>query len=349
MFHFYDTLPTGIQIFNFEIRFYAIFIIVGAVLAYILSRVFCRREGLDDHILEGTFYIGFPMGIVGARIWYVIAEWGKEFANVPFYKVFFIWEGGLAIQGGVILGAIAGMAYIHYKKPNYNVFEIADYVVPNILIAQALGRWGNFFNREVYGICVDESSWSFLPGFMREQLKYDSQGYLACNSGQIVAPLFLIESVVNLLGYVLLMFVIRKLLRKYRRPGDLVASYLIWYGIVRAIMEPMRDKQFQMGTNTMSSFIMAIIFIVLGILLIVFFHLLDNYKKRRLVGVDDYRAAYFLKREDFENKEDFRALKEEKINVEENNNIEDNNENEAKENNDVEENKENKIDENNPL
>ena len=149
MITFLDKLPTGISIFNFEIRFYAIFIVVGAILAYILSRVFCRKEGLDDTILEGTFYLAFPMGIVGARIWYVIAEWGKEFANQPFYKVFAIWEGGLAIQGGVILGALVGIWYIHHRKPNYNVLAIADLVVPNILVAQAIGRWGNFFNAEV--------------------------------------------------------------------------------------------------------------------------------------------------------------------------------------------------------
>ena len=304
VFEVLEKLPTGINFGSFEIRFYAIFIIIGAIIAYILSRYFCRKEGFDDTILEGTFYLAFPMGIVGARIWYVIAEWSKEFASQPFYKVFAIWEGGLAIQGGGLLGALVGILYIHHRKPNYNVLAIADLVVPNILVAQAIGRWGNFFNAEVYGLCVDESQWSFLPNFIIEQLHYNSAGDLACGGSQIVTPLFLIESVVNLIGFVLLMFVVRKFLKKWLCPGDLIASYMIWYGIVRAIMEPMRNPTFQMGSNTMASQLMAYIFIVLGVLLIVVFHLLDRYKKKKYAHVDEYKEAYFEYRDQFEEKKE---------------------------------------------
>lgn len=299
----YGKLPTGIKIFNFEIRFYAILIVCGAVIAYLLSRYFCRKGGFDVSIVEGTFYIGFPMGIVGARIWYVIAEWNKEFAGGPFWDIFKIWKGGLAVQGGVILGAIAGMLYIHHRKPNLNVFAIADLIVPNILIAQAIGRWGNFFNCEVYGVCVDASKWSMLPSFIKEQLTYNSQGGPACLPGQIVTPLFLIESTINLIGFFIIMFGIRKLLAKYIKPGDLVASYLIWYGIVRVVMEPMRNPMFQMGTAVLSSLVMAIAFIVGGVLLIFVFHWYDSYKKKKLAHVDDYRDAYFAYRKAFENRE----------------------------------------------
>ena len=97
-------IPAGFRIFNFQIRFYALFILAGAILAYFLSRRNLKKEGFQLDFAEGLFYTAFPAGIVGARIWYVIASWNTEFAGQPFWKVFAIWEGGLAIQGGVILG-----------------------------------------------------------------------------------------------------------------------------------------------------------------------------------------------------------------------------------------------------
>ena len=265
-------LPTGIKIFGFEIRFYAIFILIGAVLAYILGRYFTRKEGHDDKILENVFYCAFPAGIVGARIWYVIAEWSKEFAHQPFYKVFYIWEGGLAIQGGVILGAVVGIGYIMIKKPHYHVVRIADYCIPGILLAQAIGRLGNFFNAEVYGKCIEESSLSFLPAFVLEQLKYNAQGGYACAPGEIVTPLFLIEALLNTAGFFVIMFGIRKGLKKYYKAGDLIGAYLIWYGTVRAILEPMRNPTYQMGNN-LTSVWMSVAFIIGGVALIVLAHI----------------------------------------------------------------------------
>ena len=97
-------IPAGFKIFNFEIRFYALFILGGAILAYFLARRYLKKAGFELDFAEGLFYTAFPAGIVGARIWYVICEWNNQFAGGPFWKVFAIWEGGLAIQGGVVLG-----------------------------------------------------------------------------------------------------------------------------------------------------------------------------------------------------------------------------------------------------
>ena len=177
------TLQKDFQIFGITITFYALIILFGAYIAYLLSRYFVNKEGYDDKILESTFYIAFPSGIVGARIWYVIAEWNKAFAGRPFYSVFFIWEGGLAIQGGAILGILVGVLYVHYKKPHYNVLAMADLVIPNILIAQAIGRWGNFFNQEVYGAATEVGAWKILGNLFDEQMTID---------GAFRLPLFLI-------------------------------------------------------------------------------------------------------------------------------------------------------------
>lgn len=282
------TLPTGIKLGNFEIRFYALFILAGAIIAYLLSRYFVKKAGYDDKILEGTFYLAFPMGIVGARIWYVIAEWSKEFASQPFYKVFAIWEGGLAIQGGAILGILVGVLYVHHRKPNYNVLAIADYVVPNILLAQAIGRWGNFFNQEVYGKACDVGGWKILGSTFVEQMTIN---------GEFRQPLFLIEGIVNVLGFVVLFYVVRLLLKKYLRPGYLVAGYLIWYGLTRVILEPLRDSQYKMGNNIMASQAMAYVFIVLGIGLIFCFYFLDKYLKNRTKDVPEKFQNYIEKRD----------------------------------------------------
>ncbi len=278
----YLALDPSFNIGDFSIRYYAIFIIVGAIIAYMLSRYFNRKAGYDDTILEGTFYLAFPLGIIGARIWYVIAQWSAEFANetltlvnlfgnyIWIWKPLAIWQGGLAIQGGAILGIASGMLYVHHKKPDYNVLAIADLVVPNILIAQALGRWGNFFNQEVYGQPCEVGGWSIFGQWFVDQMTIN---------GQFRTPLFLIESILNILGFFIIMFGVRKLLKKYLKPGDLIACYLIWYGLIRAILEPLRDNQFQMGVsgnNVQSSFIMAISFIIVGIILIVVFHNLDK-------------------------------------------------------------------------
>lgn len=293
-------LNKSLNIFGFHIAYYALFILGGAIIAYILSRYFNRKAGYDDTILEGTFYLAFPMGIVGARIWYVIAQWSKEFASNPltdvtlFGNTFKIWtplafwEGGLAIQGGAILGIAIGIWYIHHRKPNYNVLAIADLVVPNILIAQAIGRWGNFFNQEVYGLATDPGPWKFLGSWFIDQMTIN---------GEFRVPLFLIEGIINIIGYILIMFGVRKGLKKYLKNGQLVCSYIIWYGVVRVILEPLRDSEFQMGENTMASELMAIAFIVVGIILMVGCYFLDKKLKKRTADVPENLKNYFIETE----------------------------------------------------
>lgn len=276
-------LPAGLKIFNFEIRFYALFILTGAILAYVLARRYLKKAGFSLDFAEGVFYTAFPAGIVGARIWYVIASWNSEFAGQPFWKVFAIWEGGLAIQGGVILGVAVGMLYVMLKKPHYNVLKIAGLIVPTILLAQAIGRFGNFFNCEVYGFQV-ESKWILLPNILKEQLRYNNFGQLVCEEGFCHLPLFLIEGLINTAGFFIIMYAIRLPLKKWLKPGDLIGCYFIWYGIVRAVLEPLRNASFQMGKN-LTSVWMAVLFVIIGAAVIVLSHVfapkLDAYYARK--------------------------------------------------------------------
>lgn len=259
------------------VTYYAVFIILGALCTYLISDYRVQKAGYKKGSLENLLYIAFPAGIVGARIWYVIANWQKEFAGQPFGKVFAIWNGGLAIQGGVILGALVGIIYMLKKHKEIDIFFLVDTIIPGILIAQAIGRWGNFVNKEVFGLQVARETWGFLPNWILNQMT-------VTGTDKIYTPLFLVESVCNILGYILIVYVIGKGLKKYLVKGDLCCAYFVVYGIIRFVLEPLRDPEYKMGlingVGVEKSKVMAGVFIVAGIIGIVVLHVLD-YKKNK--------------------------------------------------------------------
>lgn len=271
-----ELLPTHITIFGLEIHFYAICILLGALLALFLAAYEGHKEGYSWDLFYTVFIIAFPLGIVGARIWYVIAEW-RDFGWANFGKVFAIWDGGLAIQGGVILGMIAGYLVIKYRRRGMPVLQAIDFAVPGILVAQAIGRWGNFFNQEVYGALVLRETWNFLPSFILDQMHLAGTA-----STQIAVPLFLVESIINLVGYFAIAHLIKPLLGKNYRYGDCACLYFAFYGLVRAMLEPMRNPTFIMGSKVQASFVMAIVFIGVGIIGLLINHLWPTLKKNRV-------------------------------------------------------------------
>lgn len=255
-----------------NLSWYALFIVGGAIFVYFLCDHTLYKEYGKHGLLESTFYVAFPAGIIGARIAYVIGNWNVEFANRELWHIFAIWEGGITILGGAIFGIVAGALWFKWRHKDLDVFKIADIVVPTILLAQAIGRWGNFFNAEVHGGQVMVDYWRFLPEFILQQARYSSTSGIAA-SGKIWAPLFWVEGVVNVTGFFVLAYLFGKLLKKYTKPGDLVAGYVIWYGATRVFMEPLRDSSFNMGTDGMWSWIWSIVFVGVGILMIVSNHL----------------------------------------------------------------------------
>ncbi|HOJ44677.1 MAG TPA: prolipoprotein diacylglyceryl transferase [Bacilli bacterium] len=262
-------LPKGIPAADPVVTFYALFILTGAVFVYYLADLQLQAEGYRKGYAENVFYIAFPAGILGARIWYVIGQWGTEFAGQPWWKIFAMWEGGLAIMGGALFGAIAGILFILLRRKDITLRHAADIGVPIILVAQGIGRWGNFFNQEVYGAIADVADWSFLPSFIKEQMII---------GGQFRIPLFLIESIINITGYLVIRFAIGKGLKKWIVPGDLAMVYPIWYGLTRVIMEPMRDPTYIM--DNLWSYYWGMIFAGIGVLGIIAMHLFDHYQKK---------------------------------------------------------------------
>lgn len=293
-------LPNGI---NFEkgfvspvtgnpnIAFYAICILSGALFVYALCDHFHYRKYGKHGLIDSTFLIAFPAGIIGARIAYVIGNW-HEFANKDFWHVFAIWEGGLTILGGAIAGIVVGVAWYMFKNKDKSIWWAVDVIVPTILIAQAFGRWGNFFNCEVHGGLVPIDNWRWLPSFIVENAKFSSANGWAPD-GYIYAPLFFIEVMVNLLGYFVLAHLFGIRLKKILEPGDLCFGYVIWYGATRVFMEPLRDSAFNMGSDGYWSWLWSLIFVGVGTLLIAINHVVRYYKKFKNNG--DFCSDFYKK------------------------------------------------------
>ena len=255
-----------------NIAFYALCILAGAVFVYFLCDHKMYVQYGKHGLLESTFLVAFPAGILGARLFYVIGNWSLEFANQPFWKVFAIWEGGLTILGGAIMGIVIGVAWFMWRNKGYSIFVAVDIIVPTILLAQAIGRWGNFFNCEVHGIEVSRQYFEWLPTVIVNNLAYSSASGDAV-AGNIYVPLFLIESALNVGGYFIIAELFGRKLRKYTELGDLAFGYIIWYGLVRALLEPLRDGNYNMGQDGYWSWIWSVCFIAIGMALIAVNHI----------------------------------------------------------------------------
>lgn len=263
-----------------NITFYALFILSGALLVYALCDHYLYKEYGKHGTLDLTFITAFPAGIVGARIFYVVGEWtakgfDKRVAAGEWWSIFAIWEGGLTILGGAIVGIIVGvLVYIKTNKGR-SIWKAVDLIVPTILIAQAVGRWGNFFNSEVHGLLVDENLWRWLPRIVFNNVHYSVE-YGWAPDGYLYVPLFFIEFLTNLSGYFIIAYLFGKWhkLAKYLAPGDLAFGYIIWYGYTRTFMEPLRDTKFTMGEKGYWSWFWAIMFVLIGGLLVALNHLI---------------------------------------------------------------------------
>lgn len=253
--NFLDITFQGFDIFGLEIRWYAVCILIGVCLAVIFGIKEARKLGIaSDHIYTGVMII-LPLSIIGTRLWWVLFNLDKIHS---FGDVFAIWDGGLAIQGGIITAFVSTIIYCRYRK--LSIYKIIDLVAPGFLIGQICGRWGNFFNHELYGPVIENTDLflKLFPKFITDNM------YI---KGAYHHPTFLYESALNFVGLVLMLVARRKF--KKLQTGDLVGGYLVWYGGVRIFTEYLRSLS---GANEILklgpipvSILISCIFIVLGI------------------------------------------------------------------------------------
>ena len=296
-------IPNGIttpeQTFNngVTIAFYALCILAGAVFVYFLCDHKMYQQYGKHGTLESTFLVAFPAGIIGARIWYVIGNWkadgfGDRVASGDWWAPFAIWEGGLTILGGAIMGIVVGVLWYIWRNKHYSIWVAVDMIVPTILLAQAIGRLGNFFNCEVHGNPVPISSWAFLPKIILNNGTWSSSAS-HLTDGTFYLPLFLIEGVLNVAGYFLISTLFGKVLRKYTELGDLAFGYVLTYGLIRVVLEPLRHTDYNMGEHGYWSWIFSCLFIIFGTL-----GILGNHIVRYLIRKkkNEPRVIYHLKR-----------------------------------------------------
>ncbi|NCC55685.1 MAG: prolipoprotein diacylglyceryl transferase, partial [Erysipelotrichia bacterium] len=243
-------LEINIGSFHLQIAWYAILILTGAILAYTLSIRQAKKLGYNKDVLEDFFITMLPLAIIGARIYYCIFEW-QRFASDPI-SVFYIWEGGLAIHGGLIVGVV--YAYFYFRYKGINLLRVGDCIMPNVFIAQVIGRWGNFMNQEAYGQIVSEDYFTHFPAFIKQQMYID---------GYYRQPMFLYEGIGNLIGFILIKTVFKKY--GYKKRGDMIYAYIAWYGIVRFFVEGFRsDSLMFMGLKVAQ--LISLVFVLAGVL-----------------------------------------------------------------------------------
>ena len=255
---------------GFNVKFYGALIVIGAGISYFICDHEFYKAFKKHGLLDTLLLVAFPMGIVGARLWYC-------FVLEPGLNVFDIRNGGLAIQGGAILGIGSGVLFMLLFRKYVNIRWAMDVILPTILIAQGVGRWGNFFNVEVHGLASDAANWWFLPKIILNNSQYSSTAPSLVGEGKIYVPLFLIECISNIAGYFIIKYAVGKGLRKVLSLGDVGMCYLIWYGLTRVVMEPLRSG----GYEYSQSFITAIVMMGAGALGILAFHIYDLIRKKK--------------------------------------------------------------------
>ena len=219
------------------VHYYGLVIAIGLILAVCYACKRSKQFGVkEDDILDGVLWVT-PFAILCARAYYCIFSW-EEYAGNPI-SVFYIWNGGLAIYGGV-LGAVVGViVFCRIKK--IKLGTVLDLVALGVLIGQSMGRWGNFFNREAFGAATDSFFRMGLFNTVTESWEY-------------YHPTFLYESVWNLTGFVLLHFLSKK--RQY--DGQIALGYAAWYGLGRAMIEGLRVDSLYLGPIRVSQLLAAV-------------------------------------------------------------------------------------------
>ena len=235
--------PAGFSVGPLSFNFYGIIIAVGLILAVIYGWKRSKQFGIKpDDITDGVLWI-VPFAIICARLYYCIFAWNeKGYAEDPI-SVLYIWNGGLAIYGGVIGAAIGVAVYCFFKK--IKLPALLDLVALGFLIGQSIGRWGNFFNREAFGAETDF--------FLRMGLSLTPERKVS-SAVHYYHPTFLYESVWNAIGFVLLHFLSKR--RKY--DGQIALGYAAWYGLGRAIIEGLRTDSLYLGTFRVSQLLAAV-------------------------------------------------------------------------------------------
>lgn len=242
------------NIFGFNVYYYSLCILLGVIVAYILITREGKKQGLPKEFISDLIFYTLIIGILGARVYYCVFNLDYYLANPS--EILKIYNGGLAIHGGVIAGLI--FVYFYTKKKNVSFIKILDIVAAAVIIAQSFGRWGNFFNQEAHGGITTYQNLKnmHIPEFIINGMHIEGKYYY---------PTFFFESIWCLIGFIILMIARRN---KNLRKGFQIGFYFIWYGIGRFFIEAFRTDSLMFFGLKIAQ-IVSLIGIIIGIIIIV--------------------------------------------------------------------------------
>ena len=246
--------PVAFQLGNLSVKWYGIIMAVAIILAAWMSiEEGKKRQIISDDFIDLLLW-AVPLGYVGARIYYVIFEWGYYSQHPD--QIIAIWHGGIAIYGGLIAGLIVLLVFCY--KRMLPPFLMLDIITPGVMAAQILGRWGNFVNQEAHGspTTLHFLQSLHLPEFIIQQMKI---------VGTYYQPTFLYESFFNLIGLILILALRHR--KHVFQQGEVFMTYLLWYSVVRFFVEGLRtDSLYAFGMIRVSQALSLVLFIATIIL-----------------------------------------------------------------------------------
>lgn len=256
--------PIAFNVLGKNVYWYGILIAIGVLLAIYISLDSAKRYGWkQDDVLDFTIF-AIPSGIIFARLYYVVFEWPRYAANP--ISALYIWEGGIAIYGAVIGGLIAAVIFAKVKK--LNLLTLIDIVAPGLVLAQALGRWGNFFNQEAFGAEVTNEALKWFP----LAIKIDA-------TNTIHYATFFYESMWCLLIFAFIM-IARK---RFKHKGDVFLTYAMLYAFERMLVEGLRTDSLWWGKIRVSQILSLLL-----VLAIVAFFIVRSIREKKNETVLEY-------------------------------------------------------------
>lgn len=249
--------PIAFNLGGLQIHWYGLIIAFGALIGVLMALSESKKRGIDpENILDLVLY-GVPIGLIGARIYYVIFE-------LPFYlanpgEIIKIWHGGIAIYGGLIAAFI--VLIVLCKKRKISIWTMLDIAAPSVLLGQIVGRWGNFMNQEAFG---GKTTLSFLqslhlPDFIVQQM------YI---NGAYRQPTFLYESSWNVIGLIIILALRHR--KQFFKRGEVFLAYLVWYPLGRFFVEGMRTDSLYILPGIRVSQALSLILLAFAITLIIY-------------------------------------------------------------------------------
>ncbi len=275
-----NLLNPGIDIGGFTVTYYALCIVFGMLLAFALISLLFKRRNMSADLFLTLFCVCLPICLLCTRLFYCITD-GMPIEEWLSFES--IRQGGLSIVGGILGGLVSVLTFCLIKKINF--FRVGDCVVVGLLVAQAMGRWGNFFNQEVYGMEVTNPALQWFP--LAVYIDMDSSWHYA---------FFFYESMFNLLVAGLLFWNAWK--NPYKPNGVNTAAYFTSYGFIRSIMEPLRDPQYILGDGIKWSLVMSLLMLFGGMIWLATLFIVNKRKHGKLVGSatgEPYAIKEFIK------------------------------------------------------